>query len=89
MMGREQFKAMKKMVIFINVARGALVDHEALVDAVRDGEIAHAGLDITDPEPLPRDHPLLKMNNVTVLLMLGVPHMPQGRRCWKLLLLTL
>ena len=65
MMGREQFKAMKKTGIFINIARGALVDHDALVEALRDGEIAHAGLDVTDPEPLPRDHPLLTMNNVT------------------------
>ena len=65
MMGREQFKAMKKTGIFINIARGALVDHDALVEALRDGEIAHAGLDVTDPEPLPRDHPLLTMSNVT------------------------
>ena len=65
MMGREQFKAMKKSGIFINVARGALVDHDALVEALKDGEIAHAGLDVTDPEPLPRDHPLLSMTNVS------------------------
>jgi len=71
MMGREQFKAMKKTAIFINIARGALVDHDALVEALRDGEIAHAGLDVTDPEPLPRDHPLLKMNNVTLTPHVG------------------
>lgn len=65
MMGREQFKAMKKSGIFINVARGALVDHDALVEALKNGEITHAGLDVTDPEPLPRDHPLLSMTNVS------------------------
>ena len=65
MIGREQFKAMKKSGIFINIARGALVDHDALVEALKNGEIAHAGLDVTDPEPLPRDHPLLSMTNVT------------------------
>ncbi|XP_065886454.1 probable 2-ketogluconate reductase [Dysidea avara] len=71
MMGREQFKVMKKTGIFINIARGALVDHDALVEALRDGEIAHAGLDVTDPEPLPRDHPLLTMNNVTFTPHIG------------------
>ena len=65
MIGREQFKAMKKSGIFINIARGALVDHDALVEALKNGEIAHAGLDVTDPEPLPRDHPLLSMTNVS------------------------
>ena len=71
MMGREQFKTMKKTAIFINIARGALVDHDALVEALRDGEIAHAGLDVTDPEPLPRDHPLLAMSNVTLTPHIG------------------
>ena len=71
MMGREQFKAMKKTGIFINISRGALVDHDALVEALRDGEIAHAGLDVTDPEPLPRDHPLLTMSNVAFTSHLG------------------
>ena len=65
MIGREQFKAMKKTGILINVARGALVDHDALVEALKNGEITHAGLDVTDPEPLPRDHPLLSMTNVS------------------------
>ena len=65
MIGREQFKAMKKSGILINVGRGALVDHDALVEALENGEIAHAGLDVTDPEPLPRDHPLLSMANVS------------------------
>ena len=65
MIGREQFKAMKKNGILINVGRGALVDHDALVEALENGKIAHAGLDVTDPEPLPRDHPLLSMANVS------------------------
>jgi len=60
-----RFKAMKKMAIVINVARGTLVDHSPLVEALRDGEIAHTGLDVTDPEPLPRDHPLPRMDIVT------------------------
>ena len=71
MIGREQFKAMKKSGIFINVARGAIVDHDALVEALKNGEIAHAGLDVTDPEPLPRDHPLLSMTNVSFTPHIG------------------
>ena len=71
MIGREQFKVMKKTGIFINVARGALVDHDALVEALKNGEITHAGLDVTDPEPLPRDHPLLSMTNVSLTPHVG------------------
>ena len=71
MIGREQFKVMKKTGIFINVARGALVDHDALVEALKNDEIAHAGLDVTDPEPLPRDHPLLSMTNVSFTPHIG------------------
>ena len=66
MMGREQFGAMKKTGIFVNISRGSLVDQDALVEALRGGTIAAAGLDVTDPEPLPRDHPLLTLPNVTI-----------------------
>lgn len=66
MMGAEQFKAMKCTGIFINVSRGTLVDQEALVHALKSGTIAAAGLDVTDPEPLPRDHPLLSCPNLTI-----------------------
>ena len=47
-------------------ATGAVVDSLALVDALKSGAIAGAGLDVTDPEPLPRDHPLLTCANVTI-----------------------
>lgn len=66
MMGREQFKAMKKTAFFVNVSRGTLVDQDALFEALRDGVITGAGLDVTDPEPLPRDHPLLTLPNITI-----------------------
>ena len=66
MMGREQFGAMKKSGIFVNISRGTLVDQDALVEALRGGTIAAAGLDVTEPEPLPRDHPLLTLPNVTI-----------------------
>ncbi len=66
LMGREQFSAMKETGLFINVSRGTLVDQEALDDALRSGTIAGAGLDVTDPEPLPRDHPLLSAPALTL-----------------------
>lgn len=53
-------------VIFVNCARGGLVDHDALVAALESGHVSSAGLDVTDPEPLPADHPLLGMENVIV-----------------------
>mgnify|MGYP001178172448 CR=1 FL=1 len=64
MFGREQFAAMKRTAYFINVSRGGTTDTEALVAALREGEIAGAGLDVFEQEPLPSDHPLWKMDNV-------------------------
>ena len=58
------FHAMKPGAIFVNVGRGAVVDTEALVDALNAGHLWGAGLDVTDPEPLPANHPLRQMSNV-------------------------
>ena len=66
MMGAKEFGAMKKTATFVNIARGTLVDHDALTGALKNGTIAAAGLDVTDPEPLPRDHALLTLPNVTL-----------------------
>ena len=63
--GEAEFAAMKKSAVFINIARGVLVNQEALVAALSSNQIAAAGLDVTTPEPLPRDHPLLQLPNVT------------------------
>ena len=65
------FGQMKSTAIFINTSRGGTVDQEALVDALRGGEIAGAGLDVTTPEPLPSDHPLLSLPNCVVLPHIG------------------
>ena len=65
-----KFKAMKKTAILINVGRGKLVNTDDLVDALRSGEIAGAGLEVVDPEPLPDDHPLWGLKNCTM-----TPHM--------------
>jgi len=64
--GERAFARMKRGVFLVNVSRGGLVDTDALVRALRDGRVAGAGLDVVDPEPLPPDHPLWKMENVVV-----------------------
>ena len=62
--GREQFARMRSTACFINLGRGETVDQDALIDALRDGVIASAGLDVTTPEPLPPDSPLWPLPNV-------------------------
>lgn len=60
------FAAMSPHAIFVNVARGRIVDTDALIDALRHGRLRAAGLDVTDPEPLPDDHPLRSMPNAII-----------------------
>jgi lactate dehydrogenase-like 2-hydroxyacid dehydrogenase len=67
----ERLRQIKPTATLINCARGDVVDQEALVEALRKGDIAYAGLDVTSPEPLPADHPLLALPNVTVLPHIG------------------
>jgi phosphoglycerate dehydrogenase-like enzyme len=62
MIGAEEFGIMKRGVILINVSRGGVVDTEALVSALDNKQVAAAGLDVTDPEPLPKGHPLWTRN---------------------------
>jgi D-3-phosphoglycerate dehydrogenase / 2-oxoglutarate reductase len=63
---REKIAGMRKGVILINTARGALVDEDAMIDALKSGHIRHAGLDVFNVEPLPKDHPLTRLSNVTL-----------------------
>lgn len=63
----DAFRKMKRSAILVNTSRGGTVDHEALYQALVNGEIAAAGLDVTTPEPLPLDHPLLHLPNCVVL----------------------
>lgn len=69
--GAAEFAKMKPSVRFINTSRGKVVDTMALYEALRDGKIAAAALDVVDPEPLPIDHPLLCLSNVTITPHIG------------------
>jgi glyoxylate reductase len=64
--GDRQFKMMKPNAILVNTARGQIVDPEALFRALRDKTIAGAGLDVTEPEPIPIDSPLLGLDNLVI-----------------------
>lgn len=65
----EQFRVMKPTAILINTSRGPIVDPQALYEALKSGQIAACGLDVTEPEPIPRDDPLLTLDNCVI-----VPH---------------
>ena len=66
MMGSRQFGLMKKGSYFIAVSRGRTYDSDALLQALKTGRLAGAGLDVTNPEPLPKGHPLWKLENVII-----------------------
>ena len=74
----ERLGWMKPTAILVNTSRGPVVDSMALVDALRDGTIAAAALDVTDPEPVPVDHPLVGMDNCLV-----VPHIASASRATR------
>jgi D-3-phosphoglycerate dehydrogenase len=65
-LSRQRIAAMKPGVILVNTARGAMVDEAAMIEALKSGHIRHAGLDVFNIEPLPGDHPLTKLPNVTL-----------------------
>jgi phosphoglycerate dehydrogenase-like enzyme len=73
-----RFAAMRDDSVFVNTARGGLVDQDALLGAIDSGKLLGAGLDVTDPEPLPPDHPLLHRDTVIV-----TPHVASGTRGGK------
>ncbi len=71
LIGEAELHAMRDTAYLVNTARGAIVDTAALERALHEGWIAGAGLDVTDPEPLPADHSLLTAPNLTVIPHLG------------------
>jgi lactate dehydrogenase-like 2-hydroxyacid dehydrogenase len=76
MIGADELGLMKESANLVNIARGPVVDSDALFDALSNGGIRCAALDVTDPEPLPPDHRLLTLANCTV-----IPHM--GSATWE------
>jgi glyoxylate reductase len=84
MMGREQFTMMKSTAILINTSRGQVVDEKALYEALVSGGIAGAGLDVTDPEPILRDDPLLTLDNCVV-----VPHIASASVATRTMMATM
>jgi phosphoglycerate dehydrogenase-like enzyme len=73
LIGRSQFARMKKGAIFYNIGRGTTIDQKALIDSLHSGHLAAAYLDVTDPEPLPADHPLWAARNCFI-----TPHTAGG-----------
>ena len=71
LIGRSEFEAMERHAWLVNVARGRHVITDHLVEALRDGVIGGAGLDVTDPEPLPEGHPLWAMDNCIITPHVG------------------
>jgi glyoxylate reductase len=71
LIGEPELRGMKETAVLVNTARGEIVDTGALVRALREGWIAGAGLDVTDPEPLPPDHPLLESRRALVTPHIG------------------
>ena len=78
LVGARELAAMREDAWLINVARGSLVDTDALVEALRAGSIAGAALDVTDPEPLPDGHPLWELPNVLITPHVATP--PEAER---------
>jgi lactate dehydrogenase-like 2-hydroxyacid dehydrogenase len=78
LIGAAELRRMKPTAILINTARGPVVDQVALYEALRDGIIGGAALDVTDPEPMPGDDPLLTLDNCLV-----VPHIASASRATR------
>ncbi len=71
MIGAAELAAMKPTATLINIARGSVVDQDALITALNDRQIASAFLDVTTPEPLPEDHPLWRVENAHISMHLS------------------
>lgn len=84
LIGRRELALMKPTATLVNVARGGVVDTSALTEALQAKQIYAAALDVTEPEPLPRDHPLLLLDNVTLTPHLGSATVQTRRRMAEL-----
>jgi glyoxylate reductase len=84
MIGAEQFEKMKHTAVLVNTSRGQVVDQAALYDALASGRIAGAGLDVTDPEPIDPNDPLLELDNCVI-----VPHIASASVAARTLMATM
>jgi phosphoglycerate dehydrogenase-like enzyme len=80
----DAFAAMKPGSVFVNIGRGGQVDQDALIAAIRSGHLGAAGLDVTDPEPLPDESPLWDMENVILTPHMGGITPVYGKRVWTI-----
>lgn len=83
--GREEMASMRGACL-LNAGRGGCIDTEALVEALRNGSVRAAGLDVTDPEPLPADHPLWGMPNVIITPHYAGDHPGHDREAFQVFL---
>lgn len=72
LIGHRELSLMKPTATLVNISRGLVVDHDALVHALQSGTIKAAALDVTHPEPLPRNHPLLNLSNALITPHIGI-----------------
>eukprot|EP01098_Paradermamoeba_levis_P007861 TRINITY_DN3278_c0_g3_i5.p2 TRINITY_DN3278_c0_g3~~TRINITY_DN3278_c0_g3_i5.p2 ORF type:complete len:155 (+),score=56.00 TRINITY_DN3278_c0_g3_i5:678-1142(+) len=77
MIGRDELKLMKKSAVIINVGRGAVIDEDAMVERLKEGELGGAGLDVFSVEPLPESSPLWELPNVLIS-----PHTADNCNSW-------
>jgi D-3-phosphoglycerate dehydrogenase / 2-oxoglutarate reductase len=80
LINRDSLASTKRGMILINLARGDLVDSQALTDALQSGQVSHAALDVFAPEPIPTDHVILKMDNVILASHIASASVPAVRR---------
>jgi len=80
LINEEKLKLMKKNAILVNPARGPIIDTEALIKALKEGWIYGAGLDVFEEEPLPKDHPLTKLDNVVLTPHIGANTLEAQKR---------
>ena len=82
-LGAGDLAKMKAGAILVNISRGPIVNEEALIEALRAGQLAGAGLDVFDREPLPADHPFRSLDNVVVTPHIGYVTEPGFRTAWQ------
>jgi glyoxylate reductase len=84
MFGRDEFAAMKPTAILVNVGRGAIVNDDALYEALKTGRILRAALDVTSVEPLPLNSPLFTLDNIIIMPHIGSAVVETRRKMWTM-----